>query len=121
MSNLVARGKLAKKRRKALLERELVRIVSILKKAGVKKIILFGSLATGDIGRASDIDLIIVKDTTEKFIDRLDEVYSLVEPKLSADMLVYTPEEFERLKKERSFVKRAVEEGIVLYEAESSG
>ena len=33
------------------------------------------------------------------------------------DVLVYTPEEFERMK-DRGFIKRAIEEGKVLYEAE---
>ena len=34
------------------------------------------------------------------------------------DVLVYTPEEFERMKN-RSFIKKAIEEGKILYEARS--
>jgi len=46
-------------RHKAL-KSELIRVVEELKKAGVKRIILFGSLAKDDIGPASDIDLLYV-------------------------------------------------------------
>ncbi len=82
--------------------------------ASVRKVILFGSMARGDTHEWSDIDLIIVKDTDKKFLDRLDEFYT--GPSEPKDILVYTPEEFEYMK-ERPFVKNALKEGKVLYEA----
>jgi len=48
--------------RRRALKSELIRTVEELKKAGVKRIILFGSLAKDDIGPASDIDLLIVQE-----------------------------------------------------------
>ena len=80
----------------------------------VRLILLFGSLVRGEIGSESDIDLIVVKETGKKFLDRLDEFYEDVS--VAIDLLVYTPDEFDHLKK-RSFIKKAMEEGVILYEA----
>lgn len=52
--------------RRRALKSELIRVVEELKKAGVRRIILFGSLAKDDIGPASDIDLLIVQETKKK-------------------------------------------------------
>jgi len=38
-------------------------------------VLLFGYLARGDARDHSDIDLIVVKDTLMRFLDRLDEFY----------------------------------------------
>jgi len=107
----------AKKRREEL-QRELRRIVSKCRDLGYRKAILFGSLARGNVGPWSDIDLILVKDTDKRFLDRLDEFYGGVLPDLPVDVLVYTPEEFARLSRERAFVRRALKEGVVLYDQE---
>jgi hypothetical protein len=65
----------------------------------------------------SDIDLIIVKNTNKKFLDRLDEYY--VDASEPLDILVYTPEEFHHMK-EQPFIKRALKEGRILLEAWST-
>lgn len=83
---------------------------------GAEKIILFGSLARGDVGRESDIDLLIVKKTNKRFLDRLDEFYSRIQPRVAVDVLVYTPEELESLAETRRFVKEILAEGVVVYE-----
>jgi predicted nucleotidyltransferase len=93
--------------------------VDILRARGVEKVILFGSLARGDVGSYSDIDLIVVEKTERRFLDRLDGVYSAVLPRLGLDLLVYTPEEFEAMSRSISFVKKALSEGKVLYEKDS--
>lgn len=59
------------------------------------------------------IDLIVVKETDKKFLDRLDEFYLDASP---LDILVYTPEEVDEMK-ERPFIKRAMKEGQILPEA----
>jgi len=80
----------------------------------VRLILLFGSLARGDVSDESDLDLLVVKETDKKFLDRLDEFYQ--DASIAMDILVYTPAEFERLK-ERSFMKQTLAEGVMLYEA----
>ena len=97
------------------LDEELNRILKKLKgDDSIKQVLLFGSLARGDLHIGSDIDLIVVKDTDKKFLDRLDEFY--LDASEPLDILVYTPEEFDDMK-ERPFMKRAMKEGQVLYEA----
>jgi len=99
----------------AELNAELERILSRLKNdPSVRKVLLFGSLARGDARDHSDIDLIVVKETQMRFLDRLDEFYD--DAREAMDILVYTPQEFEEMK-ERPFVKRALREGKMLYEA----
>ena len=99
----------------AELNAELERILNRLKNdPRVRKVLLFGSLARGDARDHSDIDLIVVKETQMRFLDRLDEFYD--DAREAMDILVYTPQEFEEMK-ERPFVKSALREGKMLYEA----
>jgi len=104
-------------KRKEKLYKELDEIVEELKKFGAKKIILFGSLANGKVGQTSDIDLIAVKDTKERFMDRLNSFYENFTPSVAIDILCYTPEELEDMSKCNRFIKRALKQGKVLYEA----
>ncbi|MBU4305746.1 MAG: nucleotidyltransferase domain-containing protein [Candidatus Omnitrophica bacterium] len=99
------------------LQEELTRIIKKIDKTGVRKIILFGSLATGRVGLTSDIDLIIVKNTKQRFLDRLDSVYMDIEPNVGVDIFVYTPREINDMSRWNSFIRRALRDGKVLYEA----
>lgn len=94
-------------------------MVERLKTLGARRIILFGSLARGDTGKRSDLDLIVVlDDAPPRFLDRLALVdEALKERDVPLDVLVYTSEELAELSRTRSFVRRAVREGRVLYEA----
>lgn len=104
--------------RRALLEKELHHIVDVLKSDyKPEKIILFGSLADGELHERSDIDLLIVKKTTERPIDRILEACRLIKPAIGIDFFVYTPEEFNALTKEKfSFLTGILQKGKVLYE-----
>ena len=82
-----------------------------------EKIILFGSYCTGQIGEWSDLDLVIIKETEAPFLDRTRRVLELLKPKVGVDVLVYTPAEFERMSRERAFVRQEiVGKGKVIYE-----
>lgn len=83
-----------------------------------EKIILFGSLARGETHEDSDIDLIIVKDTGASYGERVKALLPVLRGRLvGADILVYTPEEYERGKRARWGLIRDVErDGKVLYE-----
>ncbi len=86
-------------------------------KRAVQKAVLFGSLATGKGSRKSDFDLMIVKQTEKRFFDRFEEfteIHELIRDR-AVDLLIYTPEELESIA-HRSFVKRILQEGKVLYE-----
>lgn len=103
--------------REEKLHRELERIVTSLKKFDVRKIILFGSLAAGNIGTKSDIDLLVIKQTNERFLKRLEEFYEEFSPSFALDILCYTPDEIEAMSKWSSFIKGVLKKGRVLYEA----
>jgi len=104
--------------RHALLEAELARYVKKLQESyNPERILLFGSLASDQIEEWSDIDLVIVKESNQKFLDRIREVMQLLKPCVGVDILVYTPEEFAQLSQERPFVRQEIiAKGKVLYE-----
>ena len=105
--------------REKFLQRELVKIVETLKSEyQPKKIILFGSLAQGDVKEGSDIDLAIIKETDKRPLDRCLEVASLAQPSVAVNFLVYTPEEFEKETDAGNFfvVDEIIKRGEVLYE-----
>lgn len=96
------------------LDEELTRIFAPIRP---RLVLMFGSRARGDADAQSDIDLIIVYDTDKRFMARLDELYTLWDLPIAVDMLAYTPEEFERMKRESYFVADAVQNGRVVYQA----
>lgn len=104
--------------RQADLRKELDRIVDIIvKEYHPDKIIVFGSLAEDKVHEWSDIDMLVIKDSSERPIDRCLELFRLIKPKVGVDLFVYTPEEYNMLIKEKySFLLNIVERGKILYE-----
>ena len=114
--NLV--GDIRAQARREMLEHELDRWLPLLiAHEQPDKIILFGSYCAGEIGEWSDLDMVIVKETDAPFLDRTRQVLALLRPRVGLDVLVYTPEEFERLSNERAFLREEiVAKGQVIYE-----
>lgn len=82
-----------------------------------ERVMLFGSLARGDVGEWSDLDLLIVKDTSEPFLERSREVALLCRALVGVDYLVYTPDELdEMIERGNPFLLEALKEGRTLYE-----
>lgn len=85
-----------------------------------EKIILFGSAVGGRIHEDSDADLVVIKDTDANFYDRIGNVKSVIPHKIPVDILVYTPQEFDRMKNDKYgyFIKDEVlGKGKILYES----
>ncbi|WP_322487500.1 nucleotidyltransferase domain-containing protein [Chloroflexus sp.] len=103
---------------RAWLEAELARYVERLREHyHPEQIILFGSLAEGTIHEWSDIDLLIVKDTDQRYLDRIREVLLLLHPHLGVDIVVYTPREFATMKESNLMVQEEIiAKRKVLYE-----
>ncbi|MCX6616308.1 MAG: nucleotidyltransferase domain-containing protein [Acidobacteria bacterium] len=84
-----------------------------------QKIILFGSYAHGQPDEDSDIDLLIIKDTPERFVDRMTTVRRLTRgthDSIPFDPLVYTPAEIEHGQRTGDqFLAEILERGEVLY------
>ena len=99
------------------LRQQLDQLVEELKRYGAEKIILFGSMARGDADHYSDVDLVVVKPTTMNFVDRLADVVRQCPTPLDADIIVYTPEEFQRMQDaENPFIEGVLKDGKSLYE-----
>jgi predicted nucleotidyltransferase len=88
----------------------------VFEKAGAEKAILFGSWARGTQSRRSDIDMIIVLNTTEPFFKRYDAFDSLYDllPGNELDLLIYTPAELKGMQ-DRPFIRDACTQGILIY------
>ena|SRR5688572_12636007 len=83
-----------------------------------EKVILFGSMATGDVGEWSDLDLVIIKNTSLPFMKRLKEVALLCMAPVGVNYLVYTPEEFDQMAEQNNhfILNEVIGRGKVVYE-----
>lgn len=100
-------------------KKNLIQKLELFKKRAGKdiridRLILFGSSAIGKTRRWSDIDLIVVSRIFKdmNFFERGAKMYDYWNLKKPVDFLCYTPEEFDRLKKQITIVREAVREGI---------
>ena len=80
----------------------------------IEEMYLFGSKARGKTHKWSDVDLIIV---SERFrgkgnLERAPPLYMSWQLEYPVDFLCYTPEEFDKLKKQVSIVSEALKTGI---------
>lgn len=94
------------------------RISEVLDRNNVQKCILFGSYARNDASRRSDVDLLLIKSTSDRFLDRTRDLQyelSRLLPGVDVDVICYTPEEVERMQS-RKFIQSVLTEGKVIYE-----
>ncbi len=103
--------------RQAALVNELRRYVKILvSDYNPEKIILFGSLASEKVNPNSDIDLVVVMETDKSFLDRTKEIIERLQPRVGADFLVYTPDEFRQMPERVFFRKEIMGKGKIIYD-----
>lgn len=85
------------------------------------KVILFGSCAYGKLDEDSDIDLLIIKETQESFIDRWTTVGNILaeaHPSIPVDTLLLTPQEVNKqVTMGDQFIIEILEKGKLLYTA----
>ena len=86
----------------------------VRKKFDPELMILFGSRARDEALKSSDYDILIVSKKFDgiHFLDRIYRLLELWDYDWDVDLLPYTPEEFEKKKKEIGIVREAVKEGI---------
>ena len=83
-----------------------------------EKIILYGSFAYGNPDKDSDIDLLIIKETDERPIDRRVRVRQIVDIRepIAFSPFVITPQEVKYcLDRGDQFIKEIIDKGEVLY------
>lgn len=82
-----------------------------------EKVILFGSYAWGKPRKDSDIDLLIIKKTKKKWLERNLEVRKIIDGELPVDILIRTPEEVRKRLRMGDFFYQDIEtKGKYLYE-----
>lgn len=84
----------------------------------IKKIYLFGSVARNDFNEGSDIDLAIIGDFKERFLDRADRILEMTE--LPIEPLCYTEQEFEEMRRRGNPFVKEILKGKILFNSESS-
>ncbi|MCL5076345.1 MAG: nucleotidyltransferase domain-containing protein [Chloroflexi bacterium] len=97
------------------LEAEMKRLVEQSKDMGAVKVILFGSLARGQLSLFSDIDLLVLFDQEQSARELTRWVYQNIQAREEVDILAYSQEAFQRVC-ERPFFRQILKEGKVLYE-----
>ena len=79
------------------LARRLQRFVKKVKhRLLIKRVIMHGSAARGDLTESSDIDLVFIGDFQERWLDRHRPISALVPDNLPVEFFCYKPEEFEQ-------------------------
>lgn len=83
-----------------------------------ERVILFGSRALGSSHSDSDVDLLVIMETSSSPVQRAVEVKRVCRPRfVPMDVLVKTPEEVaNRLQQGSFFLRQILEQGKVLYE-----
>lgn len=82
-----------------------------------RKAIVFGSVARGEADEWSDLDLVIIAETSRPFLERYRDFESLYEVSRRLDLLIYTPAEFAAMQAEgRPFIEHVLREGAVIHE-----
>ena len=92
----------------------------VFRRYGILRAIVFRSVARGEPSPRSDVDLILVQQTEKRFLDRYEGLLfdlGRAFPYAVIEVLIYTPEEMERIQKRR-FIANALHEGQVIFESE---
>lgn len=99
---------------------EFIPILKAKVKDRVKQAYIFGSVATGKDTNSSDLDLILVVETSKNFFERYKDFEDLYEIVNSMDLLVYTPKEFlvKKNESDNGFWKSVFDEAIEIWSAE---
>ena len=75
----------------------------------------FGSYARGDWGVGSDLDLIIVVESSDQSFERRAANWDVIEVPVPVDVLVYTDEEWQSLGKHGRFYQTVMREILWVY------
>lgn len=93
-------------------------VEQIVEKFKPQKIILFGSYARGNPGPESDVDLLVVMETSLKDVQQAIQICQQIEYRFGLDLIVHTPKYLaERMKMGDWFLRDVLKEGKVVYEA----
>lgn len=104
-----------KEERRSKLQRSLDSIVDRLKEMGAQRIILFGSLVSGEVDVNSDLDLFVLMPSVKTGKEWTDIIYSIIEKKVASHIVVFNQDEFEKELPISCFLENILK-GKVIYE-----
>jgi len=88
----------------------------VVKNLNPRLVVLFGSFAIDDINEGSDVDILVVADFKESFLDRIKKLMDMNAFRIPIEPVGYTPKEFDEMKKRRNpFIMEVMEKGKVMY------
>ena len=104
--------------RKRIPQKAIDQVVEqIVDKFKPQKIILFGSYARGNPRPESDVDMLVVMDTSLKEVQQAIQICQQIEYRFGLDLIVHTPKYLsERVKMGDWFLRDVLKEGKVIYE-----
>lgn len=104
--------------RRALLETALARFVEVARRfADVRAVYVFGSLAREEVGIRSDLDLLVVRDTTLRGPMRGEDLAVEALLGIEYDLVVLTPPEYASGGGGSSFWRDVIAEAKLVYAA----
>lgn len=104
--------------RAALLKQELARLVAVCQeKRDIRAVYVFGSIARGEIGPTSDLDVLVIRDTAERYYDRGDDLRRELCPRVRLDLLVLTDNEYRLILPTTSFGMTILRTAQLIYAA----
>jgi uncharacterized protein len=97
-------------------------VVTALRALDPKRIFVIGSWARGEADGLSDLDLVVIRETSQPFLERLHQVAQILPADVGAvDVMAYTPEEFAAMRlDENAFARTVCKEGVLVYEREAA-
>jgi len=108
--------RLSKELPKSVLDAIKIFLENLVREVGEAEVYLFGSYARGDWIEESDIDLIVISPRFRglRMYDRMSMLRKLAPDTHGFEILAYTPEEFEIVKRSSVIIKDASEYWIRL-------
>lgn len=93
-------------------------VAQVAKKFQPQRIILFGSYAHGKPRPDSDVDLLVVMETSLRETEQAVQICQQIEYLFGLDLMVVTPQRLaQRLIQGDSFLREVIETGKTVYEA----
>ncbi len=108
-------GKKCEERELSLAESLQRMVETLVERSDVEHVILFGSCREGRRDLFTDLDIAVVVSSNLDFVSRTAQMCRCLTLLVGVDLLVYTPEELERIG-DRPFVRRILERGEIIYE-----
>ena len=103
--------------RRQQLEAELRRMAEELPRLGVARAYLVGDLARGEVRAESELEIVLVHETSERPQRRPDFFTTHLRPRVGTRFHVYTPAEFERWQNDDPLLRGAIAAGPGLADA----